>query len=219
MGKHHPELEKRMQQLLNWAYDCACKGIGTFQSATQLANKYRATETQLDQIIAIEQLFANQLKEATTIGFVSGVGGIVTAPITLPANIFVITFLQVRLSATVAVLKGYDLTNESTKILVLLALAGNNVEAVAHDTGVKIGVKLGEQVVEVASEEVVAKIVEKIGVRFAAFLGEVGLMSIETLLPLAGGVIDATIDRVIFKETQCAVWQLFLKEDEQGNMM
>ena len=83
----------------------------------------------------------------------------------------------------------------------------------------KIGVKLGEQVVEVASEEVVAKIVEKIGLRFAAFLGEVGLMSIETLLPLAGGVIDATIDRVIFKETQCAVWQLFLKEDEQGNMM
>ncbi|MGL5549365.1 MAG: hypothetical protein ACRDD4_06685 [Culicoidibacterales bacterium] len=209
MGNTHQKLEQKLTEIINWSYEVALNGKGKFQSAQQLAKKYQ-TQAGLAQIEAIERLFADQLREAMTIGFVSGLGGVVTLPVTLPTNITLITLLQVRLSATVAILLGYDLRTSFTKISVLLALTGSSADELAHEVGLKIGLKVGEHTLESISEEVVTKITEKIGVRFAVLLGEAGLLGMETLLPFVGGAIDAALDRHIFKETQIAVWEIFL---------
>ncbi|MGL4953245.1 MAG: EcsC family protein [Culicoidibacterales bacterium] len=209
MPGRHPKFEQQLEDIIDWAFETSLAGKAGFQSAAQLAKKYQA-QAGIEQIEAIERLFADQLREATTIGFFSGLGGIVTLPVTLPMNITLITLLQVRLSATVAMLLGYDLHTPQVKVTVLLALAGSSAEELANEAGLKIGLKVGEHALESISEEVVTKVIEKIGVRFAVILGEAGLLSIETLFPFVGGAIDATLDRYIFKETQIAVWQIFL---------
>lgn len=208
--KVHPKLEAKMEDVIEWAYMTAMTGKGSFKSADKLAEKYQA-EPGLTQIEQIERLFRDQLREATTIGFFSGLGGIFTLPITLPANVTLITLLQVRLSATVALLLGYDLAQPVNKVKVFLALAGSSAEEIANEMGIKIGLKFGETAVESITEEVVVKITEKIGMRFAVLLGETGLLNLETLFPFVGGGIDAALDHYIFKETEVAIWQVFLE--------
>ena len=84
-------------QALNWAYDKSINGVPGLDSASELAADYMKQEgTRHDQA---NSLIRWQNTKAGTSGFLTGLGGIITMPVTVPANIASVMYVQIRMNA------------------------------------------------------------------------------------------------------------------------
>ena len=57
-------------------------------------------------------------------GFLTNIGGLVTMPVAVPANIAGLALLQCRMVAGIAHLRGYDLEDKRTRNAILASLLG-----------------------------------------------------------------------------------------------
>ena len=89
--------EGKIMQALNWAYDKSINGVPGLDSASELAADYMKQEgTRHDQA---NSLIRWQNTKAGTSGFLTGLGGIITMPVTVPANIASVMYVQIRMNA------------------------------------------------------------------------------------------------------------------------
>ncbi|MGO2174028.1 MAG: EcsC family protein, partial [Staphylococcus equorum] len=72
-----------------------------------------------------------------TSGFLTGLGGMITLPVALPANITSVVYVQMRMIAAIAHIRGYDLKDDEVKTLVYLCLTGQTAGDILKDVGVK----------------------------------------------------------------------------------
>ena len=87
-------------------------------------------------------MIKNQVVNCTTSGFLTGFGGIITLPVTIPANVGSVLYVQMRMIACIAYLAGYDLKSDQVQTLVYACLAGVAVTDVIKQAGIKFGIKL-----------------------------------------------------------------------------
>ena len=81
--------EGKMVPVLDWAYDKAVNGVAGLDSAGELAEGYMSREgSRVDQA---NSLIRWQNTKAGTSGFVTGFGGLLTMPVTVPASISSVT--------------------------------------------------------------------------------------------------------------------------------
>lgn len=93
--------KKAILSALDFAYEKALEPPRGFDSAWDLAGNYQKHEgSTLDQV---NSLIRWQNTKAATSGFVTGVGGLITLPVTVPAHITTVLFLQVRMIAAIAI--------------------------------------------------------------------------------------------------------------------
>lgn len=64
----------------------------------------------------------NQLSKNSLNGFVSSFGGFITMPVTLPANITSVIYVQMRMIAAIALIRGYDLRDNEVQTFVYSCL-------------------------------------------------------------------------------------------------
>src|SRR5690606_32849209 len=92
-------------------------GRGPFSGAEEVAREALAGEGSVDQAIA--KVTAQHTRLAAAEGFVTGLGGFITLPIALPANVAGFYLLATRLAASIAHLRGYDLHNPQIRSAIL----------------------------------------------------------------------------------------------------
>lgn len=80
--------------------------------------KYDSTED------ACKAMLKNQITKCTTSGVVTGFGGVITMPLTLPANVGNVMYVQMRMIACTAYMAGFDLNSDQTQTFVYACLAG-----------------------------------------------------------------------------------------------
>ena len=103
----------------------AIKGVGPLPSAVSVAEKHlRENEGAVDK--AISDVVKNHVALAAGEGFVTNLGGLTTAPATIPANIAGLALLQCRMVATIAHLRGYDLEDGRVRNAILLCVLGED---------------------------------------------------------------------------------------------
>lgn len=78
--------QEDIMKLLDSCYDKCLNGIPTISPnvedmANEYLQKYKTKE------LACEAMLKNQIAKCTTSGFLSGFGGVLTMPVTLPANV------------------------------------------------------------------------------------------------------------------------------------
>ena len=56
-------------------------------------------------------MLKNQIAKCTTSGVVTGLGGFITMPVAIPANIGSVIYVQMRMIACTAYMADYDLNN------------------------------------------------------------------------------------------------------------
>ncbi|WP_259340255.1 EcsC family protein [Staphylococcus gallinarum] len=100
----------KMNSILNWVYEKILSGLPGAYSAEELANKY--LEKYKDEDKVINKLIKGQLSKTETFVFITGLGGIATLPVALPANITSVVYVQMRMIAAIAHIRGYSLENE-----------------------------------------------------------------------------------------------------------
>ena len=184
-----------MQQVLNFAYDKATNGVPGLDSAQELAESYMEDKVS-SKYEQVNSLIRWQNTKAGTSGFITGLGGIILMPVTLPANITSVLYVQIRMIASIAHMGGYDLKDDKVKTMVFVCLVGSIASEILKDIGVQLGKKLATVALKNLSGKVITKINQKVGFRLVTKFGEKGVINLGKAIPLLGGVIGGTIDVV-----------------------
>ncbi|MEC5379202.1 EcsC family protein, partial [Staphylococcus hominis] len=153
----------KMNSILDWVYEKILSGLPGAYSAEELANKY--VEKYKDEDKAINKLVKAQLSKTGTSGFITGLGGIATLPVALPANITSVVYVQMRMIAAIAYIRRYSLENEEVKTLVYLCLTGQTANDILKDLGVKMAQSVGKSQLKRIPSDVLLKINQKVGFR------------------------------------------------------
>ncbi len=105
------------------ALDRAIRGVGPLPPAAFLCWK-ELKEADGNVEKAVDSIIRRHLKYAGAQGFVTNLGGLVTAAVTVPANISGLAMIQCRMIACIAHLHGADLEDPRIRSAVLAALMG-----------------------------------------------------------------------------------------------
>ncbi len=183
-----------VMRTLDWAYEKALSGLPGLDSAPELARNYLKLEGSLHD--KANSLIRWQNAKAGTSGFVTGIGGFMTLPVAIPANLASVLFIQVRMIAAIAYMGGLNLRAEKVKTLVYTCLIGNFAKDILQETGIRLGTKFTTLAVERISEKTLLLINQRVGFRLLSTYGTKGMINLSKAIPLVGGIIGGSIDIV-----------------------
>lgn len=187
--------EGKIMQALNWAYDKALDGtIPGTDSSYEMAENYLKGNDNLEA--KVNSLIRWQNTKSATTGFVSGLGGIITMPVAIPASIATVIYVQIRMITAIAIMGGYDVKDDRVKALVYSCLAGNAAKDILKGTGIIIGSKMSTQLIKSISRETIVAINKQVGFRLLTKFGEKGAINLGKMIPLVGGFIGGTFDGI-----------------------
>ena len=179
----------------------AINGVGPLPPAADAADK-QLQEQHGDVERAVHEVIENHVRYAGGQGFLTNLGGLATAALTIPANISGLAMIQCRLVAGIAHLRGYDLDDPRVHNAILACMLGEDsvnslvrkkklpappmaiATAPAHDPHLD----------KVIAAEVTSELITKVaGKRVATTVGR--------RVPVVGGVVGAGADAF-------ATWQV-----------
>lgn len=199
-------------KLLNTLYDKAICGIDKVSPPIEvLANDYLSKSSSV--ALSAKNFIAFQIAKCTTSGFLTGLGGLITLPVAIPANISSVLYVQMRMIACLAYMGGYDTNSDQVQTLVYACLAGIGVDQILKNVGIQFGTKFTMSMVKKIPGSVLTKINQKVGFRFLTKFGSKGLINLGKAIPVVGGVIGGGFD---FAETSIIAnraYKLFIDGD------
>lgn len=202
--------QEEMMQLLDKLYEQSINGIAKVSPpVSKLANDYLQKNPTTEA--AAKDFINYQIVKCTTSGFVTGLGGLITLPVAIPANISSVMYVQMRMISCLAYMGGYDTNSDQVQTLVYACLAGIALDQVIKGVGIRFGEKFAVAMVKKIPGEVLIKINQKVGFRFLTKFGTKGLINLGKAVPVVGGVISGGLD---FAETRLIAdraYQLFIK--------
>jgi hypothetical protein len=172
----------------------AIEGVGPLPPAAVAADK-QLQEQRGNVDRAVHEVIENHVRLAGAQGFITNVGGLVTAAVAIPANIAGLTLLQCRMIAGIAHLRGHDLDDPRVRNAILMTLLGEDTVAslvkkkklpappMALATAPAHDVNLDGVIAGVVASDLIARIAGK---RLATTVGR--------RIPVVGGVVGASAD-------------------------
>jgi uncharacterized protein (DUF697 family) len=188
---------------LQWIYERAIDGVPGLEGAPDLAASYqRQCATDED---AIDALVRWQVAKAAAAGFLTNLGGLATLPIALPANVLSALYIQIRMVAAIAALRGHDLKSDQVRTVVLACLCGTTLIDVVKEAGIGVGAGLAQQAVASLSTEAVRRLA-----RIGALRRAGNTAHVVRLTPLIGGMVAGALDGALTRAYANAAKKLFL---------
>ena len=183
--------EKSMTQVLDWAYEKTVNGIPGQKTIEELAADYLKHD---DVETAISKLITYQTSKAGISGFITGFGGVLVMPLTIPANITSVILVQMRMIATIAYMRGYDLKSDQVQTFVYASLTGTSVADIAKKAGIVIANKMATGAIKKIPGKVLTKINQAVGFRLVTKFGTKGAVNLGKMIPVAGALIGGIVD-------------------------
>ena len=197
-----------LMKALDWSYDKALAGGGPFVSAYDLAGEYLAKNG--SHLGAVNSLVNAAVAKCATSGFVTGLGGIITLPVAIPANISSVLLIQLRMILTIAVIGGFDVRSEGVRSLAFICLTGSASTGILKELGLTAGERVTERALQNITSKVATRINYQVKLRLLAKTGRIGILKLGKVLPLVGGLIGGTIDASSTKLVGSAAKKIFL---------
>jgi hypothetical protein len=193
----------------------AISGAGPFKSAAAVAAEVQAKTDGVEE--AVEQFVALHLRLAAASGAVTGLGGLATLAVALPANVLGYFTLAGRLCAGVAHLRGYDLGSPEVRTALLLSMAGaDGATEILREAGVKVDKRGVASALRRLPDETLAEINSRIGARLSLTGQFTGVVSLTTrvlkaarIVPLVGAPVGATTDWLAMRSVAAAALAAF----------
>jgi len=186
--------ESAALRLVNWVTDKAIAGVPPLSSAENLAQEYLIDASYPDNEERIESLINWETTKNFTTGFVTGLGGILTLPVAVPAAFGASYVVQARMSAAVARIAGYDLDSDRVRTFVIACLVGDAMKDIVKNAGIKTGTGLTKSLLNKVPGKVLIEINKKVGFRLVTKAGEKGAINLMKGVPLVGGVVGGAFD-------------------------
>ena len=208
----HKISQEEIMQLLDKLYDQSVQGIAKVSPPIEeLANNYLEKNKNIET--AAKKFIKYQIAKCTTSGFVSGLGGLITLPVAIPANVGSVMYVQMRMIACLAYMGGYDTDSDQVQTLVYACLAGISLDQVLKNVGIQFGTKVTMSLVRKIPGTVLTKINQKVGFRFLTKFGTKGLINIGKAVPIVGGVISGGFDFAETKLIANRAYKMFIENN------
>lgn len=200
--------QEQIMNVLDKCYDASMKGLPGAPSSTDLAFEY--LEKYKDSEIAAQKLINAQIAKCTTSGFLTSLGGLITLPVSIPANVASVIYVQMRMIAALAVMGGFDPQDDEVQTLVYVCLAGMSLGDICKQTGIKFTNKLTTSIIKKIPGTVLTKINQKVGFRFVTKFGTKGIINLGKAVPIVGGIVGGGLDFVGTKTIANKAYNVFV---------
>lgn len=203
---------EEIMTLLDKLYEQSVNGITKISPPIDvLANDYLQKSTDIDT--AAKNFIKYQIAKCTTSGFVTGLGGLITLPVAIPANVGSVLYVQMRMIACLAYMGGYDTNSDQVQTLVYACLAGISIDQLLKNIGIQFGTKLTTSMVKRIPGPLLTKINQKVGFRLFTKFGSKGLINLGKAVPVVGGVIGGGFDFAETKIIADRAYKMFIQGD------
>ena len=200
----------QIMSLLSQCYEKALNGLPTSKTAKQMADEY--VMRYQDPELAVKKMVDTQVLKCTTSGFVTSLGGLITLPVAIPANIASVLYVQLRMIAAIARIGGYDPSEDEVQTLAYACLAGMTAGDICKAAGIKAANKIATNLVlKKITGEFCKKINQKIGFLFITKAGEKGIINLTKVVPVVGGFVGGGIDYLGTKAIAKKAYNTFIK--------
>lgn len=179
-------------KLVDQLLDVGIDGRGRFDSAQVVADCALSDQGDVDR--AIDVVVRKHQKLAAAGGFVTGLGGFVTLPVALPANVVGFYAVATRLVASIASLRGYDLRQQGVRSAVMLTLVGADADDLLKKAGVATTGRLANLAAQRLPGPALMVLNKGIGFRLVSQVGRSTLARFGKGVPVLGGVVGAGVD-------------------------
>lgn len=201
-----------IMKLLDSCYEKCRNGIPKVSPKVEdMAEDYLKKHSSKDA--ACKAMICNQIAKCTTSGFLTGFGGLITLPVSIPANVGSVIYIQMRMIACTAYLSGYELDCDQTQTFIYACLAGVSVNQLIKAAGVKFGIKFANSMIKKIPGKVLTKINQKVGFRFLTKFGTKGIVNLGKLVPGVGAVIGGGLDFAETKVISKRAYKWFMEGD------
>lgn len=209
--------QENVMKVLNAIYSQAKNGVSTVIPPIEDAvDDY--LHDYMDAERASKAFAKNQIIKCSVSGFVTGLGGLITLPIAVPANITSVLFVQIRMIQGIAFIGGYNLQDDRIQTFIYACLAGISVNQVFKKFGITFGQKVTANTISKIPGKVLTQINKAIGFRFITKAGEKGLVNLGKLTPVIGGPINAGFDYFETKAIANRAIKMFIEGDLSDNI-
>lgn len=204
--------QQDMMKNLDKIYGLVVDGIPHMaEPVTELAEKYLRKSASVEE--AAIKLINAQIAKSTASGFLTGLGGVLTIPVALPANLATVLYFQLRMIAGVAYMAGLDVHSGQVRSLTYVCLAGLTMEQLLKNTGIKVGTRITKSVATKLPAKVTASINQKVGYRLFTKFGNRSALSVGKAVPILGGIISGGIDMIETQMIAERAYNMFLGAD------
>ena len=181
---------KLIERLLNIGID----GRGPFDSADAIAETaLKHSRGNVEQ--AVKAIRRDHRQLGAVGGFVTGLGGFFTMPISLPANVLEFYLLGTRMTAATAKVRGYDLKEPAIRSAVLLTLVGADGDDILKKAGLTAaGGKLSGLAFNKLPAPALMVLNKAVGFRLLGRIGGSAFTRLGRAVPVVGGVLGAGVD-------------------------
>jgi hypothetical protein len=199
---------------LNWAYSQASSSLPGIDNAEELARHHLARRGG-DREKAIDDLITWQTRFAGAAGFVSNLGGIITLPVSVPANLASVLLIQLRMIGAIAHIRGYKINDEAVRTMAFLCLTGNGGASILRGASVGLGTRVSAHVMSRVSGAALARINQTVAARLAAAAGATGILSVARIVPFVGGLIGGGFDAAATRAIAAAAKRYFTPVEDE----
>lgn len=183
-----------LSNILDKIYNATLQGMPETKTCYDLADEYLAKYSSAED--AIDNFVKWQVRKCTTSGFVTSLGGILTLPVAVPANLTTVWYIQLRMIATIAIISGFNPSDDEVQTLAYLCLTGASLAKVCKEAGIKVGKQFTIEAIKKIPVEIIHKINRLAMQRLVTKFGTTGVINLGKMVPLVGGVIGGSFDFV-----------------------
>lgn len=194
--------------VLDSVYHQVLTGLPGQKNIYDLADDYRSKSSSSEK--AISKLIASQVTKATVTGAITGLGGVITLPVAIPADLAGSLAIQLRMIGAIAVLRGYDPSDDQVRTFAYACLLGSSATDLLKGAGIKLGVKMTEKLVQKVPGKVLVKINQKVGFRLVTKGGSKGIVNLGKMVPFIGAPIGGGFNLVETKVIAKAAKEVFV---------
>jgi len=169
-------------------------GVGPLGSAVAVADDELVRSADVE--LAIHRLLTVHRRLVGATGFITSVGGATALAIGLPADVTSFYAVAARLSFAIAHLRGYDVTEEPVRTLVLVSLLGSHGDQVLARAGVDATYAgLLGRLRQLPAERLLP-LQRAVGHRLVTTFGRKSAINLVKLVPIVGGGVGAGVNVV-----------------------
>jgi hypothetical protein len=173
--------------------DVGIDGKGPFKGADRVAREaLQAAGGDVEK--AIDKVISSHRTRAAGAGFITSLGGFVTLPVALPANVVEFYLLTTRMTAAIAKLRGYDISQQQIRSAVLLSLVGADAQDLLSKAGVVATGRLSNLAAQRLPGPALMVVNKAVGFRLLSTAGKGVFSRFGKNVPIVGGVVGAGID-------------------------
>ena len=181
-------------RLIERLLDVGIDGKGPFDSARDVADQ-ALKHARGDDQQALRILQRDHRQLGAVGGFVTGIGGFFTMPISLPANVLEFYLVGTRLTAATARVRGYDIDQPEIRSAILLTLIGADSDDLLKKAGLRAtGGTFSALAVDRLPAPALMVLNKAIGFRLLGRIGQGTFARLGRLVPVIGGVLGGAID-------------------------